>query len=84
MSDLQAPLARDGDGFALRLSPGERDLLRGLCGQLRELLRDADPSGDPAIARLFPAAYPDDPLRSLDFERGAGSGLVADRLAAVD
>ena len=84
MSDLQAPLARDGEGFALRLSPGERDLLRGLCGQLRELLRDADPSGDPAIARLFPAAYPDDPLRSLDFERGAGSGLVADRLAAVD
>ena len=84
MSDLEAPLVRDGDGFALRLSTGERDLLRGLCGQLRELLRDADPSGDPAIARLFPAAYPDDPLRNLDFERDAGSGLVADRLAAVD
>ncbi len=84
MSDLEAPLVRDSDGFALRLSTGERDLLRGLCGQLRELLRDADPSGDPAIARLFPAAYPDDPLRNLDFERDAGSGLVADRLAAVD
>ena len=84
MSELQTPLARDREGFVLRLSPGERDLLRGLCGQLRELLREADPSGDPAIARLFPAAYPDDPLRNLDFERDAGSGLVADRLAAVD
>jgi hypothetical protein len=84
MSELQTPLTRDREGFVLRLSPGERDLLRGLCGQLRELLREADPSGDPAIARLFPAAYPDDPLRNLDFERDAGSGLVADRLAAVD
>jgi len=84
MSELEAPLARDGDGFALRLSAGERDLLRGLCGQLRDLLREADPSADPAIARLFPAAYPDDPLRNLDFERGAGESLVGDRLAAVD
>ena len=84
MSELEAPLARDGDGFTLRLSAGERDLLRGLCGQLRDLLRGADPSADPAIARLFPAAYPEDPLRNLDFERGAGESLVADRLAAVD
>lgn len=78
------PLTRDDEGFVLHLSSGERDLLRGLCGQLRELLREADPSGDPAIARLFPPAYPDDPLRNLDFERDAGSRLVADRLAAVD
>jgi hypothetical protein len=84
MSELEAPLARDADGFALRLSEGERDLLRGLCGQLRDLLRDADPVGDPAIARLFPPAYPDDPLRNLDFERTAGGELLAGRLAAVD
>lgn len=84
MSELQPPLARDADGFSLHLSDGERDLLRGLCGQLRELLREADPVGDPAIARLFPPAYPEDPLRNLDFERQAGSGLLADRLAAVD
>jgi len=84
MSELGPPLARDDEGFALRLSTDERDLLRELCGQLRELLREADPSADPGIARLFPPAYPDDPLRNLDFERDAGSGLVADRLAAVD
>ena len=84
MSEPEAPLEREGDGFALRLSDGERDLVRGLCGQLRELLREADPVGDPTVARLFPPAYPDDPLRNLDFERTAGGGLLAGRLAAVD
>lgn len=84
MSELEAPLARDGDGFDLRLSPGERDLLRGLCGQLRDLLQGGDEIGDPAVKRLFPPAYPDDPLRNLDFERDAGGGLTAERLAAVD
>jgi hypothetical protein len=84
MSELEAPIARDGDSFSVRLSAGERDLLRGLCGQLRDLLREPDPVGDPAISRLFPAAYPDDPLRNLDFENDAGSRLVADRLADVD
>lgn len=84
MSELEAPLARDGGGFALRLSPGERDLLRGLCGQLRDLLQEGDTIGDPAVKRLFPPAYPEDPLRNLDFERDAGGDLAAERLAAVD
>jgi len=75
---------RDDQGYVLRLSTDERDQLRGLCGELRELLHEADPSADPAMARLFPPAYPNDPLANLDFERDAGSGLVADRLAAVD
>jgi len=84
MSELEPPLARDGDRFALRLSGEDRDLLRALCGQLRDLLHDPDPVSDPAIARLFPPAYPEDPLRNLDFEREAGSELHAERLAAVD
>jgi hypothetical protein len=84
MSELEAPLARDGDAFALRLSPEERDLLRGLCGQLRELVQNGDAIGDPAVKRLFPPAYPEDPLRNLDFEREAGGGLAAERVEAVD
>ena len=84
MSDLEAPLARDPDGFSLRLSEGERDLVRGLCGQLRQLLHDADPVADPSIARLFPPAYPDDPLRNLEFERANADPLMAGRLGAVD
>ena len=42
------------------------------------------PLRGPGVARLFPPAYPEDPLRNLDFERGAGDELVADRLAALD
>lgn len=62
--------ARDGT-FRLRLSPEERDLLRSLPGQLRALL-DAD---DPALERLFPPAYPDDPELETEY-----AGLVRDDL----
>jgi hypothetical protein len=42
----------------LRLSAPERDLLRGLPGQLRALLETG--SDDPTLRRLFPPAYADD------------------------
>ena len=74
---------RQGD-FELRLDGGDRDVLRGLPGQLRELLEREDPSSDPAVARLYPAAYPDDPLRNLEYEQVAGDDLTAGRLAAID
>ena len=72
MSELETPLARDGDGFALRLSPGERDLLRGLCGQLRELSSEARRARGSGVARLFPPAYPEDPLRNLGLRARRG------------
>ena len=43
---------------ALRLSAPERDLLRGLPGQLRSLLDSG--SDDPSLRRLFPPAYAED------------------------
>lgn len=46
---------RKGD-YQLRLPIEERDLLRSLPGQLRELLGTDDPS----LHRLFPPAYSDD------------------------
>ena len=46
---------RKGD-FQLRLPIEERDLLRSLPGQLRDLLGTDDPS----LHRLFPPAYTDD------------------------
>jgi hypothetical protein len=46
---------RKGD-FQLRLPIEERELLRSLPGQLRELLGTDDPS----LHRLFPPAYSDD------------------------
>lgn len=75
---------RHRDGFELRLDDTERDLLRGVIGELRALLIAENPASDPAVGRLFPPAYPDDLLQNLDFERTAGSGLLAERLQSLD
>jgi hypothetical protein len=61
---------RDGT-IRLRLPAEEREVLRALPGQLRELLGTDDPS----LVRLFPPAYADD--READDEYGA---LVRDEL----
>jgi hypothetical protein len=74
---------RRGD-FELRLDPGERDVLRGLPDQLRHLIENEDPTSDPAMARLYPPAYLDDPIRNLEFERLAGDDLTSQRLASID
>jgi hypothetical protein len=55
VSDRRIERVRGG-GYRLQLSPGERELLRSLPKQLRELLRTDDPS----LERLFPRAYEDD------------------------
>jgi hypothetical protein len=74
--------APSGDGGVdVRLPLGIRDVLRSLCDQLEALLTIGDRSSDPALQRLSPAAYPDDPLRELEFEQLAGDDLAAGRLA---
>jgi hypothetical protein len=75
--------SNDGGGVQVRLPSGLREVLRSLCDQLETLLTTEDPSSDPALARLSPAAYPDDPLRELEFEQMAGDDLAAGRLAAL-
>ena len=74
---------RRGD-FELRLEPGERDVLRALPAQLRQLIENEDPTSDPAMARLYPPAYLDDPIRNLEYERLAGDDLTSQRLASID
>lgn len=73
---------RRGD-FELRLRPGERDVIRGLPDQLRALIENEDPTSDPAMARLYPPAYEDDPIRNLEFERIVGDDLTSQRLASI-
>ena len=51
--------------FSIRLPEEERELLRRLPGQLRELLGTDDPS----LKRLFPPAYLDDPEKDADYQR---------------
>ena len=78
-----APFRRRKGGFAVTLGSRERELLRELCRQTRELLEAEDPSSDPSVARLFPAAYKDDPLRSLEFETNVGDAPKNGKLEAI-
>jgi hypothetical protein len=72
-----------GGGIEVHLHESIRDLLEQLCDQLEQLLQREHPASDPAMARLFPAAYPDDPLRELEFERMTGDDLARGRLASL-
>jgi hypothetical protein len=79
------PIRRTRRGeFEIRLEPGERDVLRALPAQLRQLIENEDPTSDPAMARLYPPAYPDDPIRNLEYERLAGDDLTSQRLVSID
>ena len=71
--------ARDGS-FRLRLSREERDLLRSLPAQLRELLGTEDPS----LRRLSPPAYPEDPGQEAEYRELVGEDLEAQRRRALD
>jgi hypothetical protein len=75
--------AAPGGGIEVHLRESIRDVLGRLCDQLEQLLQREDPASDPAMARLFPAAYPDDPLRELEFERVTGDDLTRGRLASL-
>jgi hypothetical protein len=65
-------------GFRVRLLPRERELLRGLPDQLRDLLADSDAS----TARLFPPAYAD-PDAAEEYDRLLRGELRRGKLAAL-
>jgi hypothetical protein len=67
-------------GVELRLPESEREFLRSLAPQMREMLTDTD---DPGIARLFPVAYPDDEQRQNEYRLLAGGELLDSHLAAL-
>jgi hypothetical protein len=81
---MAALFEKKGERFAVRLGKRERELLIALCQQSRTLLETEDPSSDPAVARLFPAAYQDDPLRNLEYETGLGGAPRNGKLEALD
>jgi hypothetical protein len=67
-------------GVELRLSEPEREFLRSLAPQMREALETPE---DPAVARLFPKAYPEDEQRQQEYQLLAGSELLESHLAAL-
>jgi hypothetical protein len=73
--------ARDRHG---RIRPGlegpERDLLRMLPEQARELVDHDDPSSQ----RLFPVAYPDDEAAQSEYHQMMGSSLLERHHHALD
>jgi Domain of unknown function (DUF2017) len=80
---MPRPFRRRGERFAVGLSEGERTFLGELCRQARDLLEHEDPSSDPAVARLFPPAYQDDPLQNLEYERNVGEAPRSGKLDAI-
>jgi hypothetical protein len=73
-----------GGGFALRITPAERDILRSLPAQLRQLMTQQDAAANSDLRRLFPPAYQDDPEKSAEYDALVRDDLVAERLAAID
>jgi uncharacterized protein DUF2017 len=73
-----------GGRFALRITAAERDVLRSLPAQLRELLTERDVAANPDLRRLFPTAYPDDPEKAAEYDGMVRDDLMAERLAAIE
>ncbi|MGZ8581132.1 MAG: DUF2017 family protein [Actinomycetota bacterium] len=82
----KGPVRRTGPGrFAVRLSDQERDAVRTFTAQLRLLLTSENAASDPAVARLFPPALPDDDvLGNLEYEQQHGDELLFGKLEALD
>ena len=79
--------ARDGR-FDVRISAEERDLLRSVGPNLREVLLERatsiKPGEDDAVDRLFPVAYPDDEERQAEFRLLAHDQLLESHLGALN
>jgi Domain of unknown function (DUF2017) len=73
-----------GGRFALRITGAERDVLRSLPAQLRQLLTGQNAAADRELRRLFPSAYPDDPEKAAEYDAMVRDDLMAERLAAID
>ena len=77
----RAPISATRDGrYRLRLGEQERQLVRDMCGELRELVRRDDFS----VARLFPPAYRGDDEAADEFDELMRPELRRQRLDALD
>ena len=81
------PFRRRRDGtVSARFPEDEADLLESLAEQSIELARAAAESADgldPALDRLLPDAYPDDPEASAEFRRFTAPGLAERKEASA-
>jgi hypothetical protein len=77
------PVERTASGFRINLDEEERDLLRALFGQFRSMLLGT--TDEPALKRIFPAAYHRTEHAELDteYQRLMREELVASRLTGL-
>jgi hypothetical protein len=68
--------------FIVRMDAQERDLIRQLLSELRELL--ALSPDDPRVRRLYPAAYADDAEFEDEYRSLTRDELQSGRLASID
>jgi hypothetical protein len=79
---FERPIEPDREGgFRLRLSDGERELLRTLPAELQALL-GSEPD-DPGLRRLFPPAYERDEEGEAEYHRLMAGELLEGRRAAL-
>jgi hypothetical protein len=77
----RAPISATRDGrYRLRLGAQERELVRELCGELRELVRRDDNS----VARLFPPAFRGDDEAADEFDELMRPEMRNQRLESLD
>ncbi len=69
---------RDGS-WQLRLPAAERDLLRTLPSQVRQLIE----AGDDSTRRLFPPAYADDVAAESEYRQMVGRSILASHTEAL-
>ena len=68
--------------FLVRMEPRERELIRGLLDELREMLALAPE--DPRVRRLYPAAYATDEELEDEYQRMTRDELRSGRLESID
>jgi hypothetical protein len=80
---VKPPVERVRNGFRINLSSDERELLHRLLAELQTLL--VGPSDNPALKRIFPAAYhlPEHADQDAEYQRLMREELVASRLSAI-
>jgi hypothetical protein len=74
------PFQRKRDGVHIGLGSQEKALVADLVTQVTTLLETGD-AKDPAISRLFPAAYADDAEAAAEFRRFTVDDLTAAKIA---
>ena len=74
------PIKRHRKGYyEVRLPPTDREFLRTLAREMRELVSSEDPS----LARLFPVAYPEDEDRQTEYRLLVHDELRSSHLGAL-